>query len=335
MLRAALGRLTRAAGRAASCWRACGSPRPGSWWECSWPTELTGPLYALSPMASDATGNTMREFDHAVRIDLPVLLRVRRHGACRRPRRGPGGGLARFAARLDVAAGSARAAPTLDRGHAPHLRDARRLGDRRGRRPPDRDRPRRPQLPQPRPRGVGVRDGEPTGLRRDFSERLRPEHGQRVGYVEQSLERLRALPGVVSATATTPDIVNLGRGLAGITPQGTVPPAARGYFLVNHRMVFPGYFEAFGMRIVRGRGIERTDIEGRAARGGGERDFRAAALARSGSHRPDDQARAGGRSAPGVRGGRRGRRREGHPGPDGRRRAGSRGTCPTRRTPVS
>ena len=36
--------------------------------------ELTAPLYALSPMASDATGNAMREFDPAVRIDLPVLL---------------------------------------------------------------------------------------------------------------------------------------------------------------------------------------------------------------------------------------------------------------------
>jgi ABC-type antimicrobial peptide transport system permease subunit len=35
---------------------------------------LTGPLYALLPMASDATGNAMREFDHAVRIDVPVLL---------------------------------------------------------------------------------------------------------------------------------------------------------------------------------------------------------------------------------------------------------------------
>jgi hypothetical protein len=35
---------------------------------------LTEPLYALSPMASDATGNALREFDHSVRIDVPVLL---------------------------------------------------------------------------------------------------------------------------------------------------------------------------------------------------------------------------------------------------------------------
>ncbi len=35
---------------------------------------LTGPLYALSPMASDATGNAMREFDTTVRLDGPVLL---------------------------------------------------------------------------------------------------------------------------------------------------------------------------------------------------------------------------------------------------------------------
>jgi predicted permease len=95
-----------------------------------------------------------------------------------------------------------------------------------------------------------------------FSERLRPQHPERVAYVEQVQERLRALPGVASVAATTPDIVNLGRSLAAITPEGTVPPAGRGYFLVNHRLVFPGYFEDSAIPIVRGRGIERTDVEG-------------------------------------------------------------------------
>jgi len=68
-----------------------------------------------------------------------------------------------------------------------------------------------------------------------FSAHLRPEHAQRVGYVEEALARLRALPGVSSATATTPDIVNLGRSLAGISPQGVVPPPGRGYFHTRRR----------------------------------------------------------------------------------------------------
>src|SRR6185503_10447265 len=40
-----------------------------------------------------------------------------------------------------------------------------------------------------------------------FSAHVRPQHPQRVGYVEEALTRLRALPGALSATATTPDLV--------------------------------------------------------------------------------------------------------------------------------
>jgi putative ABC transport system permease protein len=225
-------------------------------------SELTGPLYALSPMASDATGNAMREFDHAVRIDLPVLLasvgmavvvglgaglvaawRVSRRDVALTAKLGARGssidrGTRRtFAAlvvwEIGVAAVLLTATGLVVRSFRNLVREE---------------------------WGFATENRLVFGV--TFSERLRPEHGQRVGYVEQSLERLRALPGVVSATATTPDIVNLGRGLAGITPQGTVPPPARGFFLVNHRMVFPGFFDAFGIPIVRGRGLEHTDIEG-------------------------------------------------------------------------
>jgi predicted permease len=224
---------------------------------------LTGPLYALSPMASDATGNAMREFDHAVRMDVFVLFAF--VGVALVVGFGVGLVFAWRASRRDlshVARVGARS-PTLDRGTrrtfatlvvweitvAAVLLTA---------------------------TGLVVRSfqnlvGEEWGFATEnrlvfgatFSERLRPEHAQRVAYLEQALERLRGLPGVVSATATTPDVVNLGRTLAAVTPEGSVPPVARGYFLVNHRMVFPGYFEAFGMRIVRGRGLERTDAEGR------------------------------------------------------------------------
>jgi predicted permease len=223
---------------------------------------LTGPLYALSPMASDATGNAMREFDHAVRIDVPVLLAS--VGIALVVGLGAGFVPAWRAARQDLslAARVGSRSPTLDRGTrrtfatlvvweitvAAVLLTA---------------------------TGLVVRSfqnlvGEEWGFATEnrlvlgarFSERLRPEHALRVAYLAQALEGLRGLPGVVSATATTPDVVNLGRTLAAVTPEGSVPPVARGYFLVNHRMVFPGYFEAFGMRIVRGRGLERTDAEG-------------------------------------------------------------------------
>jgi hypothetical protein len=92
-----------------------------------------------------------------------------------------------------------------------------------------------------------------------FSDRLRPDHAARTAYLDQALEKLRALPGVISATATTPDVVSFGRNLAAVTPQGSTPPAARGYFLINHRLVTPGYFRDSGMRIVRGRDLADTD----------------------------------------------------------------------------
>ena len=225
-------------------------------------TALTGPLYALSPMASDATGNALREFDSSVRIDLPVLLASA--GLALAVGLGAGLVAARRASRLDLEMTSRLGArgSTLDRGTrrtfaalvvweigvAAVLLTATGLVVRSFR-----------NLVREE-WGFATENRLVFGV--TFSAHLRPEHAQRVGYVEDALDLLRALPGVESATATTPDIVNLGRGLAGISPQGTVPPPGRGFFLVNHRMVLPGYFEASGIPIVRGRAIERTDIEG-------------------------------------------------------------------------
>jgi predicted permease len=223
---------------------------------------LTDPLFALSPMASDATGSAMREFDSGVRIDATVLLVSIAVALVV----GLGAGLlpAWRGARRDlrVSAGNIGRGRTLDRGTrrtfaglvvweiavAAVLLTATGLMVRSFRNLIHED------------WGFAIQDRLAFSV--SFSDRLRPEHARRVAYVEQALERLRAVPGVVSATATTPDIINLGRGLAGIRPEGTTPPPERGYFLVNHRMVFPGFFEASGIPIVRGRGIERTDLEG-------------------------------------------------------------------------
>ena len=202
---------------------------------------LTGPIYALSPMASDATGNAMREFDSSVRIDVPVLLASVGMALLVGRRGGPRARVARRrAASSRWPRGVGTRSPTLDRGTrrtfaslvvweiavAAVLLTATGLVVRSFRNLVG--------------RGWGFETENRLAFGVTFSERLRPEHAQRVGYLEEALRRLRALPGVVSATATTPDVVNLGRGLAAITPEGTVPPPGRGYFLVNHRMVVPG-----------------------------------------------------------------------------------------------
>jgi putative ABC transport system permease protein len=75
------------------------------------------------------------------------------------------------------------------------------------------------------------------------------------------LDRLSALPGVRAVSAST--CLPLAGGCYGNTvrvegrtyPAGTVPPIAL------FRAVAGGYFEAMGIRLVRGRGINRGDVE--------------------------------------------------------------------------
>jgi predicted permease len=75
------------------------------------------------------------------------------------------------------------------------------------------------------------------------------------------LDRLGALPGVSAVSAST--CLPLTGGCSGNTlrvfgrdyPPGTLPP------LALFRAVAGGYFEASGMHVVRGRGIERGDVE--------------------------------------------------------------------------
>jgi predicted permease len=92
-----------------------------------------------------------------------------------------------------------------------------------------------------------------------FTSRLRPEHPQRVDYVERALGKLRALPGVKSAYATTPHQMFPAFSLAAVTPEGATPPEPQGFYITYHRMVFPGYFRDAGIPILAGRPIDETD----------------------------------------------------------------------------
>jgi putative ABC transport system permease protein len=82
-----------------------------------------------------------------------------------------------------------------------------------------------------------------------------------VGAHHAALDRLAAMPGVVSASATS--CLPLAGGCSGNTiriegrtyPPGTVPP------LALFRAVAGGYFETIGTRILRGRGITRGDVD--------------------------------------------------------------------------
>jgi putative ABC transport system permease protein len=220
---------------------------------------LTGPLYALSPMASDATGNAMREFDTTVRIDGQVLLLT----AGLTLLVGLGFGLlpALRGSRdgLQLAIKGASRGSTLDRGTKGTLSSlvvaeiavavVLLVGTSLMIR----------SFSNLIALDWGFETKDRLTFTASFSDQLRPEHAQRVSYIDQALERLRSLPGVEGSTATTLDFVSLGRNLAGVTPQGSTPPSGRGYFIVSHKMVVPGYFKDLGIPILKGRAIDDTD----------------------------------------------------------------------------
>jgi putative ABC transport system permease protein len=81
----------------------------------------------------------------------------------------------------------------------------------------------------------------------------------RLAYVNGIVDRLKALPGVVSAAASS-NVPIAGRGtgawfniIARPVPPGTTPPG------VPYRVITPGYFAAMQIPIVRGRVLEDRD----------------------------------------------------------------------------
>jgi len=88
------------------------------------------------------------------------------------------------------------------------------------------------------------------------------EHRQRVAFIEQVLERVKGLPGVVSAGFTT----NIPLAQPSIDSIFTVegrPPANPGDVAITaSRLVSPGYLETLGVRPVKGRLITEQDRAG-------------------------------------------------------------------------
>jgi predicted permease len=89
-----------------------------------------------------------------------------------------------------------------------------------------------------------------------------PDRATIVAAHQAILDRLSALPGVTAVSASTYLPLSEGLGFGGgffvegrAVPEGSQPP------VVAARGVAGDYFKAMGMRLIRGRGIDRRDIE--------------------------------------------------------------------------
>ncbi len=222
----------------------------------AWATPV---LFALSPEASDTSGSAMREFDNAVRLDWPVfgfaagvMLLV-----------GIGFGLlpAVRAARTDLrgAMNTSSRGATLDRGTRRLLGSLvivelavaaalllasitttqyfRKL------------------LDEP----WGFATAQRTIFNTMISDRLFSEAAAKASAVERTLTALRALPGVRSATVTSPAPMNAPRNLMGFNPEGVPAPEPSGYYFSYSRVAVPGYFSAMEESLLRGREFLESD----------------------------------------------------------------------------
>ena len=221
-------------------------------------TWITPALVALSPEGSDATGSAMREFDHAVRLNLPVFAFA--SGALLLAGLGFGLLPAWRASRTDLrtAMNNSSRGATLDRGTR-RLLGALVVGEIAA------------ALVLLVGAGLLARHfrtlveqpwGFATENRLTFKvslDRLFPSAQSRVQLLERALTDLRALPGVRSATVTVPHPLNAAYELISNNPEGATPPEPRGFQLAYSRGTVPGYFTTMGQTLLHGRDFSDDD----------------------------------------------------------------------------
>ncbi len=86
-----------------------------------------------------------------------------------------------------------------------------------------------------------------------------PDDEARVEFIRSLMEDVRALPGVTAASMTTRIPFGGGGGSSVILPEGYIPQAGESILSPARSRVAPGYFEALGIPIVRGRAFDARD----------------------------------------------------------------------------
>ena len=220
---------------------------------------LTPTLIGLSPEGTDATGSAMREFDNAVRLDLPVFA----FAAGTMLFTGLGFGLlpAIRAARTDLrgAMNAVSRGATLDRSTrrllgslvvielaiAAVLLTASLTATQYFRR----------LINEP----WGFDTQGRVQLNCNIPDRLFTSPAAKLNVLDAALAQLRALPGVLSATLTSPAPLNPSRDLITFNAEGATVPQPRGFYMSYERAAAPGYFKSMGQKLLHGREFVDSD----------------------------------------------------------------------------
>ena len=109
-------------------------------------------------------------------------------------------------------------------------------------------------------------------------------------YTSRALDRIRALPGVDAAGATTFLPFSWDSDSTVIIPEGHQPAPGESVVSPNRLRVTPGYFEAMRVPLKRGRFFRENDTEGtpKVAEWSNEQAAGEAVLGRRRSNRPPD-----------------------------------------------
>ncbi|HKI01747.1 MAG TPA: ABC transporter permease [Thermoanaerobaculia bacterium] len=92
-----------------------------------------------------------------------------------------------------------------------------------------------------------------------FPDTKYPEQHLKAAFIQQAAERLRALPGVTAASVTSVEPFYPGQEYAAYNVEGQPANNSRGYHVVHHRTIEPGYFDTLKIPLLKGRAFTHQD----------------------------------------------------------------------------